>query len=465
MNGKCRHFLRAVRNSVTAAVVLAFLLALPTKGRTQSIQLQLFEPAVGSNNFFVTHSSELIEPSSLEVALQLMGAQDLLAVGLNERESADLVESRGDVHFGLAYRPLSLLEVSARASIGFAPSSSQEALSAFGLTNDDVSSVVVGDLHVEPKIRLLNVDEGVLALALIPTVVVPVDDSAFGGERGVVFHPKLAVSHRHGVFHTALNVGYRLRERGVVGTLVQDDEVVLRGAAAVRLFGADSPFEMVADVFAHLPATDAGLDVAGVSSSDLDAVRRSAELALGAKWFEGNWGVRAGAGFGLTDGYGSPTARVFASVSYRTTPSDDAGVDSRAVATRDSDGDGIADEADRCPDDPEDVDGVEDADGCPDVDDDGDGIENRRDRCPAQPEDFNGQADEDGCPDGDQDLDGITDAADRCPQDLEDVDGFEDEDGCPDLDNDGDGILDAFDKCPLKAEDKDGRRDKDGCPE
>mgnify|MGYP000176442984 CR=1 FL=1 len=38
------------------------------------------------------------------------------------------------------------------------------------------------------------------------------------------------------------------------------------------------------------------------------------------------------------------------------------------------DGDGICQEADRCPDDPEDYDGFEDTDGCPDPDNDQDGV-------------------------------------------------------------------------------------------
>ncbi|HEX2685894.1 MAG TPA: OmpA family protein [Kofleriaceae bacterium] len=81
-------------------------------------------------------------------------------------------------------------------------------------------------------------------------------------------------------------------------------------------------------------------------------------------------------------------------------------------------------------------------------DKDGDGILDNVDKCPNDPEDKDGFEDEDGCPDPDNDKDGILDAADKCPNDPEDKDGFEDEDGCPDPDNDKDGILDADDKCP-----------------
>jgi hypothetical protein len=64
----------------------------------------------------------------------------------------------------------------------------------------------------------------------------------------------------------------------------------------------------------------------------------------------------------------------------------------------DRDGDGIADVADMCPEDPEDFDGFQDQDGCPDPDNDQDGIRDIDDQCPNEPEVKNGQTDDDGCP-------------------------------------------------------------------
>jgi outer membrane protein OmpA-like peptidoglycan-associated protein len=100
-----------------------------------------------------------------------------------------------------------------------------------------------------------------------------------------------------------------------------------------------------------------------------------------------------------------------------------------------------------------------------DKDTDGDGILDSVDKCPLDPEDKDGFQDEDGCPDLDNDGDGILDKDDKCPNEPEDKDGFEDEDGCPDLDNDGDGILDKDDKCPNEPETKNGYQDEDGCPD
>jgi len=100
-----------------------------------------------------------------------------------------------------------------------------------------------------------------------------------------------------------------------------------------------------------------------------------------------------------------------------------------------------------------------------DQDPDKDGILGAADKCPNDPEDKDGFEDEDGCPDVDNDQDGVPDTADKCQNEPEDKDGFEDEDGCPDTDNDGDGITDEADKCPNEPETKNNYQDADGCPD
>ncbi len=137
------------------------------------------------------------------------------------------------------------------------------------------------------------------------------------------------------------------------------------------------------------------------------------------------------------------------------------------VIARDSDHDGIADPNDGCPDQPEDLDGYQDQDGCPDLDNDGDGLPDKSDMCPDLAEDYDSYQDGDGCPDLDNDQDGIPDIKDKCPNEPEDFDGDQDDDGCPDLvkDSDNDGVPDELDRCPLQAEDFDGYQDDDGCPD
>ena len=88
-----------------------------------------------------------------------------------------------------------------------------------------------------------------------------------------------------------------------------------------------------------------------------------------------------------------------------------------------------------------------------------------QDKCSTEPEDADGFQDQDGCPELDNDQDGLADALDLCPNDAEDLDKVVDKDGCPELDADSDLIADQDDKCPTEPEDKDEVHDEDGCPE
>jgi len=97
-----------------------------------------------------------------------------------------------------------------------------------------------------------------------------------------------------------------------------------------------------------------------------------------------------------------------------------------------------------------------------DKDTDGDGIPDSKDMCILEPEDIDGYEDADGCPDPDNDNDGIPDIADKCPNQPEDMDGFQDTDGCPDPDNDKDTVLDVDDFCPNTPGQPGGSRP--GCP-
>ncbi|MCV6637780.1 OmpA family protein [Candidatus Albibeggiatoa sp. nov. NOAA] len=78
----------------------------------------------------------------------------------------------------------------------------------------------------------------------------------------------------------------------------------------------------------------------------------------------------------------------------------------------DSDGDGVNDDKDECPNTPK---GVEvDEKGCP-VDSDGDGVADINDDCPNNtPREISRGVDASGCP-KDSDLDGVPDYKDRCP--------------------------------------------------
>jgi OmpA-OmpF porin, OOP family len=66
-------------------------------------------------------------------------------------------------------------------------------------------------------------------------------------------------------------------------------------------------------------------------------------------------------------------------------------------------------------------------------DSDGDGIFDGEDACPNTKEDGLPPKMKDGCPTNDPDLDGVPFPLDQCPEEKETMNGYRDNDGCPDL--------------------------------
>ncbi|HKC48107.1 MAG TPA: thrombospondin type 3 repeat-containing protein [Gemmatimonadales bacterium] len=105
----------------------------------------------------------------------------------------------------------------------------------------------------------------------------------------------------------------------------------------------------------------------------------------------------------------------------------------------DADHDGVADGLDQCPDTP--AGAVVNSFGCP-TDADGDGVPDGLDKCPDTPR--GATVDATGCP-KDSDGDGVADGIDKCPDTP--VGATVDANGCP-KDADNDGVPDGIDKCP-----------------
>ncbi|MFH2007308.1 MAG: OmpA family protein [bacterium] len=444
------------------------------------LNIRTFEVAVGTNTYITQHGARVPEHLGFGIGLMLDYARNPFTI-----YNVDSSGNRGDVRtavvkdlfVGELYGYLGLFK---RLSLGL---SMPMALYMSGTETNDLgepatggklSAFAWGDVALHVKAFIYEMKNG-LTLGAQLTITAPTGQFSkhFIGDELLTFRPRFILEFRHRVFSMAANLGglFRIKEEGFYGDNFHQGQNFTYGVGLAVRPAKKVPLRIFAEYFGRSDFT-----------TRVDRNPMEVGLALGYGLPRGVH-LMLGATAGVLAGIGTPDFRVF--FGLRWSPS-----------FKDSDGDGVPDERDKCPDQKEDKDGFEDDDGCPDPDNDKDGIPDKLDKCPNQPEDFDKFQDDDGCPDLDndgdgipdkqdncpmhkgpasskgcppdmldEDGDGIPDTRDKCPKQAEDKDGFEDDDGCPDPDNDKDGIPDEHDKCPNVPEDKDGFEDADGCPD
>ena len=433
-------------NRIRASLVLG-LLTIATRARAQAVgdlTIDPYRPAIDSRGYLTVNASQTLGHGEVSFGLgSLAWGHSLLHLddgtdgySVDDVITATLIAAVG-LHAGPAH-----LELGASVPIGIL---SGERVG----TTDKLVGQGVGSIGLHVKARLLSSSRPPhVGLALLGSVYLPSTspDHRFLGEGHVM--PQLV-----GILDTELGRQGRLRVAVNGGIRVRTQTETLMGVTAspelpfglgVAYAIKKQKLDLVGEVFGAVPIGD---------HANYQPVEAIGGLKL---YLARNSYLSIGGGRGLaTSGGASPGARAFIGIVFE-------------PSLGDRDGDGLKDDVDRCPDDPEDFDQFEDRDGCPEPDNDRDTILDVDDKCPNIPEDRDGFQDEDGCPDGDandRDGDSILDHVDRCPDDPEDFDQFEDEDGCPDLDNDKDRILDVDDLCPNAPEDYDQFEDEDGCPD
>ena len=416
--------------------------------------VQRFNPAPGPRNFITTRGARTDGEMAFSAGLVLnyanepfvvrscLSLTDCDAPGAQGQTDIKVVENMvtGDLMGTLT--PIPRVQLGLRVPItwvnGHGISEAGPAETAPGL-----EAVGIGDAEVEGKVRLHGEprDTFVAGASLFltgPLGHLTAENSYIGdttpsiGVRGIM-------DGKSGPASFGGNLGGVLRGSGKVGNTEIGPELRYGVAGGYEF----SPvFRVVLDGFGATRFSSRR----GTNSLELDGGGQVTPL-------ESPILIMAGVGVGVIEGVGVPTFRAYAGAMY-------------VAEQRDRDGDSILDQSDQCPTDPEDRDGTEDSDGCPDADDDGDTIGEPADRCPKQAEDPDGFEDTDGCPELDNDRDGVQDVSDRCPEKPETRNGFKDDDGCPDEpDTDLDGVPDAKDQCPKEKEDTDGFNDTDGCPD
>jgi OmpA-OmpF porin, OOP family len=240
-------------------------------------------------------------------------------------------------------------------SLPFAVAQSTESGMAAGYTLRDAGTSAVGDGRVGGSVLLYGHRTG-FQLGLATTLTVPLgSERSFTGDGGLGGEAQVMAGMAAPRYRLLINGGVRLRPEADYVTSDQGTEFIGRVGVIV-------PFAK------KRLNTSVELDVIGRANGG-DAYRElgTPVLALlGARYHFAN-GVRAGVGIGagLTEAPGSPAVRTLITVGYSPEPKKPG-----PPRPRDTDRDTIDDPHDRCPTIPEDFNGIEDSDGCPEGDHD-----------------------------------------------------------------------------------------------
>ena len=509
--------------SALALVAVAASAQLASADPTSGVDGVLFRSAYDANGIFSIEGARLLPRHDLSLRVLLGWARspiDVAVPGIGNGDSDRVLDYVGtvDMAFGLS--------VSERFAIGLdlggyrtatgpgygvrgrymtggtiaQPSTGLIALRPLSNIDPSASSSddtaylgdgLAGPLDVRAGLKYMLVATPKLALTLVGSAFLPFgEDEMLLGDRGIVFEPKLALEYRKDRIHATrflVNAGARIRKRTVLEAYDSADMTQSPGDAKVILdvgsevvLGAGAMFELspriaaAIEAQAYVPLPDGasygscrrfdGQRCSSIGDADYFGDAKHGDLTVLATAgaavrvsADVTWQVMVGTG---QLGARGDDVRFTTGLVWAPQP-----LGAAAPGRNDRDGDGVPDSVDGCSEEPEDRDGFQDEDGCPDLDNDGDGIPDSADQCADEPEDKDGYKDEDGCREQDNDNDAILDTADKCPDQAEDQDGFEDDDGCLDQDNDGDGFADAQDKCPNDAETVNGVDDDDGCPD
>ncbi len=433
--------------------------------------LHLFRPAVDARGFFSVNGTTVLPHKAFSFGLVLDYGHNLM--DLSEGHTADFMVDhalQGTFNFNYGLFDRLVLGLTAPVVLNWGTAATD--IGPGGTNNYDTKGLTaqaLGAVALHAKFMILP-PTSVIGVALIAQGGVGIGQIRnFAADPGFYYWPQVALEKQFGestVIRLGLNAGYRghTGPNATFGAGADGKPILTSGlfeygdlgtagfAASLRIL---DKFDLTAETYATYL-------VGGGSDSKQ---RLSAEALGGFKIFvQKNSYLYLSGGIGYTAGFQSADQRGVLGFVFE-------------PLNEDRDHDGIPDDVDQCPDEPEDKDGEEDGDGCPDVepadepvkvrtgDSDGDGILDVEDQCPNKPEDPDGWFDKDGCPEDDNDKDGILDGDDQCMNVAEDKDSWKDEDGCPEDDNDGDGILDGKDSCPTEPESYNNIDDEDGCPD
>ena len=350
--------------------------------------------------------------------------------GILNRDSGPPVRAQLISYLGVGTEILDRVSIQANFPIILAQGGNKTSVPSAPGDSVAIETAAPMDLRLDARVKVFQSASRNFALGIQGGVWLPTGNQySFGGDSSASGMIGIAAEYHLKTMFLVFNTGLQFRPIGGVNDFTSDDEwrwgfgafLPLRGGAmrlGAQIFGSTG---ITSETF--FDGDNTPLEWMAEGRFAIDRKKRA-------------W-VGVGGGTRLTPGY-APDMRVVATVGYAFSISD---VNPPSPTKRfkfkydgqaDTDKDGLPDDIDLCPTEPEDNKPPNTSDGCPGLPDrDGDGIPDAKDQCPDEPEDFDRVDDKDGCPEDDPDKDGIGDATDACPKEPGDKNADAAKNGCP----------------------------------
>ncbi len=447
-------FLR--RTTAPLGAVVLFALTSTAQAQTTGFSLNRFDPSERGSDWFWAESLDLRGHNRWAVGVVGDWAyKPLVAYDENGDEIAALVENQINLHVGASWILWDRLRFGLSAPVLVYQNG--DSLTVGGESYTAPRGAAMGDLRIGADLRLFGKYGGPITGAMGAHVHLPTGSSdSYTGDGRARFVPHATVAGDLGIFTYAVKSGLNLRWEGEnFAGQAMGHEWTFGAAMGLRLI--DKKLTIGPEIWASTVVSDHGDGFFKRGSTPVEGV-------FGAHYkFAEQWQIGAGVGPGFTRGLGAPKLRTLLSLEWFPQPKEAPPV----VPPTDTDGDGIYDPDDTCPNEPGPASDDPSKHGCPlPLDTDGDGIHDPDDACPNEPGPTSEDLNKHGCPlPEDSDGDGILDVEDACPNEPG-VENNEDpsKNGCPIRDTDGDGILDPDDACPKTPGVESNDPNKHGCP-
>jgi outer membrane protein OmpA-like peptidoglycan-associated protein len=425
------------------------LIARPTAAHAQGFNLNRFEPAERGSSWFVLDSLDIRGHVRPAAGLTVDYQYQPLALKKNDETVAAIVGHVVTMDVGGSVVFWDRVRIGASLPVLFYNEGDTTHLHHQPVYAPQ-DHQGIGDLRVGGDFRIYGRTDGLFTFALggstwIPTGS-PTSYTSDGTLRG---GPHASIVGKLGRFVYAANTGVVFRSPKTAtfdGSPIDTDWVF--GAAAGATF-VEERLTVGPELFGST----------GVGDHAFKTRTTPVEALLGAHvGLPKDLRAGLGIGKGIAAGYGSPDIRLLGMIEWAPgLPPPPPG----PPPPPDTDGDGIIDAEDACPDSFGKRMSDAKTNGCDDRDKDG--IPDPLDACPTIVGVASADPKKNGCP-ADQDGDGFPDNVDACPT----VPGLASEDpkrnGCPDSDRDKDGIPNETDACPDEVGPSHPDPKKNGCP-